>query len=59
MKMVEDMEERVLSTSSSRQFLHIIKNEDINCLIEINEVVLFVLQAGIAELHLEDAGADI
>lgn len=58
-KMVEDVEHAVLRFRGCEQELHIIDDEDVDGLIEINEVVLFVLQAGIAELHLEDAGADI
>ena len=52
-KMVEDVEEGLLSLGSSHPFLDIIHNQHIYRLIESDKVVLAVLQYSVSILHLE------
>lgn len=49
------MEESVLSLGSCHPLLNIIHYQDIDCLIEINEVVGRIMQYGIGVLYLEQA----
>ena len=58
-QMVEDMEERCDRLLSRCPLLHVIDNQHINCLIEVDKVIDRILSAGIGKLHLEQTGADI
>ena len=51
--MIKDVEESILSFRLSSKFLNIIKNQDIDSLIEIDEVICFVLTNRISILHRE------
>lgn len=58
-KMVEDVEKSILRLRRVDPFLDVVDNEHVDRLIERNEIIEMVLDDGIGELHLEEAGADI
>ena len=58
-QMVEDMEEGSYCPLCRCPLLHVIDNQYINGLVEVDEVVDGVASAGVGELHLEQAGRDI
>ena len=53
------MEERCHGLLSRCPFLHIVDDEHVDGLIEMDEVVDGILAAGITELHLEEAGRHV
>ena len=57
--MVEDVEERGDGLLGGGPLLHVVDDQHVDGLIEIDEVVDRVLTAGIGELHLEQTGADV
>ena len=57
--MIEDMEEGGDGLLSGGPLLHIIDNQHIDGLIEVDEVVDRILSTGIGKLHLEQTGTDI
>ena len=57
--MIEDMEESVLSLGSCHPFLNIIHYQDIDCLIEINEVVGRIMQYGVGVLSVSYTHLDV
>ena len=58
-EMVEDMEEGIQSLCLSCPILHIIHNQNIDRLIEVDEVVARIMQHRIRILCLEQSGTDI
>ena len=58
-QMVEDVEECVLRLFRADKFLHVIKEKDINGLVEVDEVGQRVLAYGVHKLHLEKVGRDV
>ena len=59
MQMVENVEECVLSCSLASKFLNVVKNENINALIEADKLINLVLLNGTGVLHLKDARCGI
>ena len=57
--MVEDVEERFHRLLGSCPFLHIINNQHINGLVEVDEVIHRVLTTGISKLNLEQTSTHI
>ena len=58
-QMVENVEEGILRTFQSHQFLNIINNKHVDALIEVNEVVKYIAVACIGELHHEEVGTQV
>ena len=53
MQMIEDVEERVLRFGNACKFLDIVNNQNVDCLVEVDEVVGCVVAYGIGILYLE------
>ena len=51
--MVEYVEERVLGLGQTGKFLHIVDNQYVDSLVEVDEVVYGVFPYGIRVLHLK------
>ena len=58
-EVVEHVEERVLRAFSRDPLLHIVNDEQVNGLVELDEIIDGVLPGGIDILHLEQAGTDV
>ena len=57
--MVKDMEKRVLRLSLSGKFLHIVQDQYVYTLVEIDEIIRVVRTYGIRILDLEQMGRDV
>ena len=53
------MEERVLGLGQTGKFLHIVDNQYVNSLVEVDEVVYGVFPYGIRVLHLKKVGGNV
>ena len=58
-QVVENVEERVLGLCQAGKFLHVIYDEHVYRLVEVDEVVHRVFPHGVRVLHLEQVCGDI
>ena len=53
MQMIEDVEERVLRFGNACKFLDIVNNQNVDCLVEVDEVVGRIVTYRVGVLYLE------
>ena len=59
LQVVEDVEERILRTGFSRQFLNVVDNQDVDHLVEMDEIGNFAVLVGGLELRLKLVHRDV
>src|SRR3712207_5266019 len=52
-QMIEDVEERILSFSNARKFLNVINDQNVDCLVEIDEIISRIVSYRIGVLYLK------